>query len=197
MISSTSIHVTPLQDSMSILLTLQGAIQECYEIIKREKNDKKSIVHAIADSQMMLFTHSFLDEWERLGSTCKDEKTKQFRKRVLPFINKIKSWTDLGLMRNTMVAHNLRDQKNGHQNILLYGYGRELNTISGFYDRLLLNSCVDEIVKRLVGAYRAEYNDLIQQLKLVKKPTVKPGIKSHADVSKILSELIRESSEIR
>jgi hypothetical protein len=195
--SALPIKVTPLQDSMSILLTLQGAIQECYEIIKREKRDKESIVHAIADSQMMLFTHSFLEEWERLGSTCKDDKTRQFRKRVLPFINKIKSWTDLGLMRNTMIAHNLRDQKNHHQNILLYGYGRELNTTSSFYDRLLLNSCVDEVVKRLVGTYQVEYKDLTRQLKLVIKPKIKPGIKSHADASKILSELIRESSEIR
>lgn len=197
MSSTSSIRVTPLQDSMSILLTLQGVIKECYEIIKREKKDRESVVHAIVDSQMMLFTHSFLDEWERLGSVCRDEKTKHFRKRVLPFINKIKSWTDLGLMRNTMIAHNLRDQKNNHQNILLYGYGRELNTVSGFYDRLLLNSCVDEVVKRLIGAFPLEYNDLTQQLKLVKRPKIKPGIKSHADASKILSELIRESSEIR
>lgn len=186
--------LTKLQDSISILITLQAATTECLKVIKTEKANKESIIHAFADSQLILLANSFMDEWENLGALQSDERILKIRKIASPFTKRIKKWSDLGLIRNTLVAHGFR---NKGENILVGGYKAELNVPNGFPDRILLCSCIYCTKEVLIAEFATEYNELITQLKTVEKPRIKTGIGTEADAKKELDELITISESIR
>lgn len=78
--------ISKVQDSISILITLQSSIDECLAIIKKEKHDKNSKVFALVSSQLLIYANSFLEEWEWLGKQGKDDRRViKLRKIVKPF----------------------------------------------------------------------------------------------------------------
>lgn len=102
-------EVSKVQDSISILITLQAAIDECLEVIKKERHDKSSKVHALISSQLLIYVNSFLEEWENFGTECKDDsRVIKVRKIASPLLRRIKQW-DLNGIRNTFLAHKFRE----------------------------------------------------------------------------------------
>lgn len=179
---------------MSILITLQAATTECLNVIKKEKADKKSVIHAFADSQLILLANSFMDEWDNLGKLAGEPRILKVRKVASPFTRRINKWSDLGLLRNTLVAHGFR-KKGG--NILVSGYDAELNIPNSFPDRILLCGCIFCSTQILIAEFKTEYNELIGYLKTIDKPKIRKGIETEAEAKKELDELIALSESVR
>jgi hypothetical protein len=188
------VELTKLQDSISILITLQAASTECLNVIKKEKANKQSIIHAFADSQLILLANSFMDEWDNLGKLVGDQRVLKVLKVASPFTKRINKWSDLGLLRNTLVAHGFR--KKG-ENILVGGYEAELNIPNSFPDRMLLCGCIFCATQILIAEFTTEYNQLIAHLKTVEKPRIRKGIATEAEAKKELDELIGLSVSVR
>ena len=137
-------EISKIQDSISILITLQSAVGQCLPIIEKERHDRNSVIHAIVSSQLMLYANSFLDEWEHFGNQCKDEsRVIKVRKIASPHVKRIKQWDDLNSIRNTFIAHNFRDKN--RNNALIKRYDNELNIPNGFGDYTLLCGCIHSI----------------------------------------------------
>ena len=187
-------ELTKLQESKSILITLQAATTECLNINKKEEVDKKRVIHAFADSQLILLTNSFMDEWENLGKLVSDQRVLKIRKIASPFTKRINKWSDLNLVRNTLVAHGFR--KKG-RNILTGGYETELNIPNSFPDRKLLCGCIFCITEILITEFAAEYNELISYLKTIEKPRIRKGIETEAEAKRELDDLMASSELVR
>ncbi len=171
-------------------------MDECLVVIRKEKHDKTSVIHAFADSQLILLVNSFMEEWEDLGSQCKnDDRIVKVRKVAAPFTRRIKQWSDLRNFRNTLIAHNFRNTEG--KNVLVNGYSGELNIPNGFPDRVLMCGCAYCIKEILINEFSFEYNELIAYLKSIQQPTIKEGIKTEEDAKKELDRLITLSEDIR
>ena len=187
-------EISKLQDSISILITLQSMVDECLAIIKTERRDKKSVVHALVSSQLLIYVNSFLEEWENLGSVCKgDNRVMKVRKIASPFTRRLRSWDLIGI-RNAFLAHNFRDKG---VNVLTKSHDSELNTPSTYGDNVLLCGCIFCIKEILVTEFKSEYNELIAHLKTVKAPEVKKGIENDKLAMKELNQLIEQSDSLR
>jgi len=187
--------ISKIQDSISILITLQSAIDECQKIILGENHNKNSVVHALASGQLLIYTNSFLDEWKNLGTQCKvDNQVIKVRKLASPFINRINNW-DLHDVRNIFLAHNFRDREK--KNALIKHYDNELNIPSSLGDYVLLSGCVFCIKQILITEFSMEYNDLIVYLKTIKTPKIKEGINSDQLAMKELNQLINQSDLLK
>ena len=187
-------ELTKLQDSISILITLQAATSKCLDVIKKEKADKQSVIYAFVDSQLILLANSFIDEWDNLGKLVGVQRVLKVRKVASPFTKRINKWSDLGLLRNTLVAHGFR--KKG-ENILVGGYEAELNIPNSFPDRILLCGCIFCATQILIAEFTTEYNEVIAHLKTIEKPRIRKGIETEAEAKKELDELIALSESVR
>ena len=138
---------------------------------------------------------SYIDEYEQVFGI----KTEgEYRSRILdvkainkPLISKIKEWNDLKNLRNQLLAHNLRQGKNGDFILgidnLNYNAPRTLN------DLFLLSNLIQFSTVTIDSEFRDE-------MKMMGKSTVK-DIKladkqlSKDDVSKITCDLLKKAEQ--
>lgn len=105
--------------------------------------------------------YSYLAEYEGVFG-IKTENS--FRKRIVdvktinkPLINKIKEWKDLGNLRNQLLAHNLRQGKNGQ---FIFGLERlDYNAPRTIYDLFLLSNLIQFITQTFHLEFSSELKD--------------------------------------
>ena len=102
-------------------------------------------------------------------------------------------WNDLRRIRNTFIAHNLRDKKHSNENVLLKTYLTPLSIPDAFGDYLLLCGCIQFIFKLLLQEFKAEYEALYRsRLSTIKHPPVKQGIESEKEGLQELHSLLEQ-----
>src|SRR5690606_14515304 len=186
--------ISKTQDSLLILATLAGSIEEYFRILQRESNDKTSIVYAAICGQVLLQACSFKQEWKIFSAILEDkDRINRVRKKTEHFTKKINQWTDLEKVRNTFIAHNYRDSSNKYLNRLLEPFSQELNVPDRFPDYILLCGCINFIFKILQDEFHTEFQDLLRQLKNRKKQAVKKGINTNDEAIKELQSIIEKS----
>ncbi len=110
-----SIHI------LTLLSTLIDKQVETLVLSKGENKQTEEMLFFNARSLIILYTCSFLSEWEDFLVKRSEEKHKQSiitgKKTAKPAIDRIKGWTDLKKYRNTVLAHNFRDKSNNSEPI--------------------------------------------------------------------------------
>jgi hypothetical protein len=180
-----------LQDSILILSTLALSIDEYFNILKKEHEDKSSIIYTAVSSQILIQACSFKEEWKMfLGIQEETERIVKTRKQSENFIKKINQWTDLEKIRNTFIAHSFRDKSDGYSNRLLKPYEQELNIPNQFPDYIMLCGCIHYIHKILAKEFHQEFVALTEKIKNRKVPAIKKGIATKEDALKELNMII-------
>lgn len=101
-----------LQQSIMVLSALKNSLETSLKVFKRYMKDED--VKYILHQQLLLNVCSFKEEWSILNSLVKeDEKIKQTLSICSCALKRINKWKDIRNMRNTMIAHGFRDEKNG------------------------------------------------------------------------------------
>lgn len=183
--------ISKVQDSISILLTVQMAVDDCLDINAKD-HDENSKVRPFINGLLVIYANSFIEEWDNLGKQCKDDKRViKVRKITSPVIRRIKQWTDLKNFRNTFLAHGYRDIKKN--NVLIKTYDKELNIPNSFGDFFVLRGCILYAKEILVREFAVEYNELLPHLKALKPPMVtKNSILDDQEAIKELTQLINQ-----
>jgi hypothetical protein len=180
------------QDSIMILTTSALIIDQYFDILKKERHDKSSVIYAAVSSQVLLQTCSFKTEWKRFqGETKVNEKVARVIAATLPFIKRINQWIDLELFRNQFIAHNFRDKAD--VNLFTKDFDLELNIPNQFPDYYLLNSCIQHTHAILSIEFKYEMMEIGNFMKSLKRPTIKAGHTSESDVDDELKELVAKS----
>lgn len=188
--------ISKIQDSISILLALQMFADECLDIIKKERHDKNSKVHALINAQLLIYANSFIEEWDNLGAQCKDDnRVMKVLKVANPLIRRLRKWNDLNAFRNNFLAHCLRDGKGN--NVLIKKYDEALNIPTGFGDFILLGGCIFCAKEILIREFAEEYNEMLPYLKTIKPPAIKKSVLDEHQAKDELNRLIDESDSIR
>ncbi len=184
-----------IQDSVSILLALQMIIDECLDIIGKERHDKNSKVHALINGQLVIYANSFIEEWENLGNQCKDDvRVLKIRKIASPFTRKIRQWTDLNAFRNNFLAHSFRDSQG---NNMLVKKHEELNIPTGYGDFILLGGCIFCIKQIVLKEFAVEYNEMLPYLKTIEPPIARKSMEDEDKAKIELDKLIDQCELIR
>jgi hypothetical protein len=197
LLNINAVKISRIQDSISILIVLAQSIDLYFKIMKKERSNKKSVVYPVVSTNILLQACSFMDEWKHLGATCKNEmRVVALRKNLKPLTNRINRWSDLRSIRNTFIAHNLRDKKKDNENVLLKSYSTPLNIPDTFGDYLLLCGCIQFIFRLLIREFKVEYEQLYRShLSGIKHPLVMPGILSEKEGLKELQLLLGNVQE--
>lgn len=193
---SNDINLTDLQDSILIVATIQLVVQECLDVMAKEKGDSNSKVHAIANAQLLLSVKSFMDEWARIGNKAgKDDRISKVLRITSPFIKRIRKWSDLNTTRNSFIAHGFRDRDG--RNVLTKQYPSEINIPNQFSDYILLCGCIFCAKQILITEFSIEYNQIVDMLSQVRPPKLRPGIERDEEAMEILNKLIEQSNDLK
>ncbi len=161
-------NLSDLQESILILVTLQALLDEYKKCLLKEKKTD-SVLFSIISSQIIITSCSYLEEWERLGKRAQENsKIIRLRKISKPAIDKIYSWSDMRKVRNSVLAHGLRNKSQ----IALSSFPPTLRCPSSLFDYKLLLGCIFITKNMLLRIFSDDYNEILPYLKNFK--TVKP-----------------------
>ena len=109
------LQLTKFQESLLVLSGMKTIMENDLRVFKRYMHDDD--LKFTLNNKMLIDVCSFLDEWKRFSNYAKgDIHIKETMKITAPAIKRLKSWRGLKGMRNTMLAHGLRDG-NGSGNL--------------------------------------------------------------------------------
>jgi len=112
MFQATIMQLTNFQESLLVLSAMKTSMENDLRVFKRYLHDED--VKFSLSNKMLIEICSFLEEWKRFNTYAKnDERVKDSMRITAPAIKRIKSWTGIKGMRNTMLAHGHRDENCG------------------------------------------------------------------------------------
>ena len=181
---------SPLQDSILILCSLEALLEEYQKCLLKENPD--SVLFSVLASQIVLTACSYIDEWEFLGRlSSENPRVLQLREIVKPAMNRINQWTDLKLVRNSLIAHNHRIRKQNNSPTIT-SIKRQLNCPNSLYDYKLLIGCVYITKNTLLRVFGKEYNDIVPHLKNIEEITPINEIKDEKTYRKEFNVIINK-----
>ena len=184
--------LTDVQESIMILCTLQALLDEYRKCLFKEKKNTDSVIYSIIVNQIVLTSCSYLDEWEVLGKlSSKNSKVKELRKLAKPAINRINEWSDMKYVRNSVIAHNHRIQKDKYSPVM-FTEKRELRCPNTFHDYRLLMGCIYLTKNVLIRLFTAEYNEMVPQLKNLDGFRARFEIKTERSYEKQFDKITKE-----
>jgi hypothetical protein len=133
--------------SINILTLLSNLIGKQFETLaKADTNDRmtREILLFNAKSLMILYTNSFVAEWDNYLVQTTSEEYKEtvikYKKIANPAIERIKKWTGIKTFRNTVLAHNFRDKNN--EPVFLFENTNKLIIPDHISELYLLKMCI-------------------------------------------------------
>jgi hypothetical protein len=166
------------ETSIVNLCLLQMLLDEYIKLHSKEFKNPDSVMAAVLGEQMIIKICSFLDEWKSFGSNAKnDPRVVELRQSTKAATKQLNSWSDIYLVRNTIIAHTFRDKKKENVSSLLTEQMAFNSPISHF-DYRLACGCIHLIVFALKAFFHKEYNLLIPKLTEARQHTFPFEIKS-------------------
>lgn len=105
------VELTKFQESLLVLSAMKTIIENDLRVFKRYQHDDdlKYSLH----NKMLIDICSFLDEWRRFDVYAREDiYIRETMMITAPALKRLKSWKDIRGLRNTMLAHGYRDDKN-------------------------------------------------------------------------------------
>lgn len=139
-------------------------------------------------------SYSFLAEYEQVFGVMTEN---EFSKRIIdvktinkPLINKIKEWKDLGNFRNQLLAHNLRQGKNGQ---FIFGLDNlDYNAPRTINDLFLLSNLIQFITQTFHLEFSTEINSSNNSNR--KDNLTASKLLTKEEVSKITVDLLKKAT---
>lgn len=186
-------NLTKVQESILVLCTLQALLDEYRTCLIKEKNNSKSVMYAIIESQILLTSCSYMDEWELFGKLIKEEpRILKLRKVVKPAIDRINKWSDMKYYRNSIIAHNHRIRKENNS-VAILNMDREFKCPNSFFDFSLLMGCIYITKNVLLRFFAIEFNQILPKLNNIENVESVKSIKDEktyrAEFDKIQKEV--------
>jgi len=156
-------------DSIKILGLLNAQIQRNFETLSKieTKNDNaKKWIFYIVKYITIIQTVSFLDEWDKfLGIKAEDQykaDIQKLKKIVNPAILRVKKWKGMRAVRNSMLAHNLRNRKLNYRFVFLSNELANADIPNHITEYEVLAKCLDMATLIITKPFQKEltlYND--------------------------------------
>ena len=149
--------------SIHILTLLSNLIGKQIDTLVLSKGTNKSseeILLANAKSLIIIYTLSFLTEWENFLVPQSENDYKRtvikYKKIAKPAIDRIKKWTGIKSFRNTVLAHNFRNQNNNDEPVFLSESTDNLVIPDHISELYLLMMCTKTATKIISEPFKEE-----------------------------------------
>ena len=108
-------------------------------------NNYDTTINVCIKNTIIILTCSFLDEWNNylIPKNANFDKLKTAKKKCKPAIKRINKWSDIEKFRNSVLAHNFRDNKKDNKSIFLTDKFDKLNIPIHISEFILLSQCID------------------------------------------------------
>lgn len=161
-------ELSKLHESLFILFKCRGSIKRLYEAINkhRERGPLYSLHHFTHDLAFYLImeTNSFLIEYDKFFTEGMVEPEYKERVRIVrqvlkPLIKKIKAWKEIPYLRNTVIAHGLRDKTKGSR--LVIPYAKDYDVPKSAFEFQLLNDLITFAFNVIEEDFGKEIDDVV------------------------------------
>ncbi len=103
---------TPFEESLLNLRRIQTQLDSALRAFHGKELVANGDLEWTVCNHIQILLCSFLEEWKIFESFAKDsERIRDTLKIAVPALDRIRAWTGLERVRNTLLAHNLRDKK--------------------------------------------------------------------------------------
>src|SRR6266568_4703986 len=103
---------TPFEGSLLILRGLQTQLESALQALHAKELMANGDLQWTVCNHIQILLCSFLEEWKIFESFAEDdERIRDTLKIAAPALDRIRAWKGLERVRNTLLAHNLRDKK--------------------------------------------------------------------------------------
>lgn len=186
--------LTKFQESILVLSALKTVMQNDLKIIKRYIYDED--VKWSLNNKMLIDISSFLDEWKRFNNYAKDDTSiRDTMKITAPAIKRLKSWTGIQGLRNTMLAHGFRDDNDEGKPTCLDKRYFDADVPTNYAEVMLLSEYCVYVISAFMWRHKEDH-----QLAIAKQPSgdanVSRGIKTREDFDKDIEKLQRHMFEL-
>lgn len=185
------LEYSDLETSIVNLCLLQMLVDEYLSLHSKEYENTNNILASVLGELMVVKICSFLEEWKSFGSNAKNDiRVVELRQATKAATSQLNSWSDIYLVRNTVIAHTFRDKKKDNTSSLL-SEQMEFNSPISHFDYKLACGCIYLIVFALKAFFHKEYNSLIPKLTKANQHTFPFEIKSEEECKSRFDEITR------
>ncbi|MCG3808899.1 hypothetical protein I3252_05300 [Psychrobacter sp. Ps4] len=186
--------LTKFQESLLVLTGLKTVMQNDLRVIKRYIHDED--VKWSLSNKMLIDICSFLEEYRRFNNYAKDNTyIRDTMKITAPAIKRLKSWSGIQGLRNTVLAHGFRDDNDQGKPTCLDKRYFDADIPTNYAEIMLLSEYCVYVISAFMCRHKEDH-----QLAISKQPSgdanVSRGIETLEDFNKDVEELQRHMFEL-
>jgi hypothetical protein len=186
--------LSKFQESLLVIGAMKKIIENDLRVFKRYIHDD-DLKYAL-NSKMIIDICSFLNEWKRFGTYAKDnEHIKETMKITAPAIRRLKQWGGIEGMRNTMLAHGFRDDKDDGKLTNIRKRYLEAEVPTSYAEVMLLSEYCVYVIAAFICRHSEEYQAALKAIPKIDE-LVERGIKYDVEFDAAVKELEKHMFEL-
>lgn len=180
-------QLTKFQESLLVLSGLKTVMENDLKVIKRYIHDEE--LKWSLNNKMLIDICSFIEEWKRFNTYAKDEQSiRDTMKITAPAIKRLKSWTGIQGLRNTVLAHGFRDDNDQGKLTCIDKRFFDADVPTTYAEVMLLSEYCVYVISAFICRHRDDHQLAISKLPF-RKVNVTRGIETLEDFNKDILEL--------
>ncbi|WMX34703.1 hypothetical protein RE654_00020 [Aeromonas caviae] len=179
--------LSKFQESLLVMAAMKNNMENDLRVFKRyiHDDDLKYTIH----NKMILDICSFLNEWKRFNIYSKNsESIRETMKITAPAIRRLKRWRGIEGMRNTMLAHGFRDEKDDGKPTCMRKRYFEADVPTSYAEVMLLSEYCVYVISAFICRHSEEYQSALNTIPM-KTAHVQRGIDTMLEFDAALKEL--------
>ncbi|HHQ4578224.1 hypothetical protein ACET8J_04230 [Aeromonas veronii] len=186
--------LSKFQESLLVISAMKNIMENDLRVFKRYINDD-DLKYAL-NNKMLIDICSFLDEWKRFNTYAKESvRIRETMKITAPAIKRLKSWTGIAGMRNTMLAHGYRDANDNDKPTCLKKRYFEAEVPTTYAEVMLLSEFCVYVISAFICRHNEEHKAALETIPKF-EVTAKKGIETQVEFDRAIKDLQEHMFEL-
>jgi hypothetical protein len=187
-------ELTKFQESLLVISAMKNIIENDLRVFKRYINDED--LKFSLNNKMLIDIYSFLEEWKRFNTYAKEDvRILETMRITSPAIKRLKSWSDIGGMRNTMLAHGHRDDKNDGKLTCHEKRYFDANVPKTYAEVMLLSEYCVYVISACICRHKDEHQSALQEIPNI-GTIINRGIQTYDEFNEAIKTLQKHMFDI-
>lgn len=186
--------LSKFQESLLVISAMKNIMENDLRVFKRYIHDD-DLKYAL-NSKMLIDICSFLDEWKRFNTYAKESmRIRETMKITAPAIKRLKSWTGIAGMRNTMLAHGYRDANDNDKPTCLKKRYFEAEVPTTYAEVMLLSEYCVYVISAFICRHNEEHKAALETIPNF-EAMAKKGIETQGEFDTAIKDLQEHMFEL-
>lgn len=186
--------LSKFQESLLVISAMKNIMENDLRVFKRYIHDD-DLKYAL-NNKMLMDICSFLDEWKRFNTYAKESvRIRETMKITAPAIKRLKSWTGIAGMRNTMLAHGYRDANDNDKPTCLKKRYFEAEVPTTYAEVMLLSEYCVYVISAFICRHNEEHKAALETIPNF-EAMAKKGIETQGEFDTAIKDLQEHMFEL-